>query len=155
MARKENPMTMISIRLPKDMVTKLKEIAPRLGETGYQPLIRTYIEQGLITDLVRVEQPNESDYIEELAKVAAGRKQRSVSEAPAEYTTDHPTEFVIGMPTEWSVAVAEESEGMRWGENLVALLKGFDETGWEDVRDPVVWVEESRRKRMEAREAQK
>ena len=45
--RKDRPMTTISIRMPEDVVAELKRIAPLLGFSGYQPLIRAYIGQGL------------------------------------------------------------------------------------------------------------
>lgn len=53
--RKDRPMTTISIRMPEDVIDDLKEIAPTLGFSGYQPLIRTYIGQGLRKDLERLE----------------------------------------------------------------------------------------------------
>ena len=53
--RKDRPMITISIRMPEDVVTDLKRIAPRLGFSGYQPLMRAYIGQGLRRDLERVE----------------------------------------------------------------------------------------------------
>jgi hypothetical protein len=43
-------MTTISIRIPEDVIADLKEIAPALGFSGYQPLIRAYIGQGLRRD---------------------------------------------------------------------------------------------------------
>jgi len=48
-------MTTISIRMPEDVVDELKEIAPALGFSGYQPLIRAYIGQGLRKDAARLE----------------------------------------------------------------------------------------------------
>jgi hypothetical protein len=48
-------MTAISIRMPVDVVDDLKRIAPLLGFSGYQPLIRAYIGQGLRVDLERLE----------------------------------------------------------------------------------------------------
>jgi hypothetical protein len=48
-------MTTISIRMPEDVIDDLKEIAPTLGFSGYQPLIRSYIGQGLRKDLERLE----------------------------------------------------------------------------------------------------
>ena len=48
-------MTAISIRLPEDVIEDLKEIAPSLGFSGYQPLIRAYIGQGLRRDLANLE----------------------------------------------------------------------------------------------------
>ena len=54
--RKDRPMTTISLRMPEDVVDELKQIAPLLGFSGYQPLIRTYIGQGLRQDLERLSQ---------------------------------------------------------------------------------------------------
>lgn len=51
--RKDRPMTTISIRLPEDVIQDLKDVAPLLGFSGYQPLIRAYIGQGLRRDLAR------------------------------------------------------------------------------------------------------
>lgn len=48
-------MTMISLRIPDDIIEDLKRIAPLLGFSGYQPLIRAYIGQGLRVDLERLE----------------------------------------------------------------------------------------------------
>ena len=45
--KKGRKMTTISIRMPEDVIEELKEIAPALGFSGYQPLIRAYIGQGL------------------------------------------------------------------------------------------------------------
>ena len=47
-------MTTISIRMPEDVIDDMKEIAPALGFSGYQPLIRAYISQGLRKDLERL-----------------------------------------------------------------------------------------------------
>ena len=49
-------MTTISFRIPEDVVDELKRVAPLLGFSGYQPLIRAYIGQGLRRDLERLEQ---------------------------------------------------------------------------------------------------
>jgi hypothetical protein len=53
--RKDRPMTSISIRMPEDVIDDMKEIAPALGFSGYQPLIRSYISQGLRKDLERLD----------------------------------------------------------------------------------------------------
>lgn len=67
--RKDRPMTMISLRMPEDVVEDLKRIAPLLGFSGYQPLIRTYIGQGLRADLARLESNQMvSDFVERLRK---------------------------------------------------------------------------------------
>ena len=53
--RVDRPMTTISIRLPEDVIDDLKEIAPILGFSGYQPLIRSYVGQGLRKDLEKLD----------------------------------------------------------------------------------------------------
>jgi hypothetical protein len=45
--KKDRKMTTTSIRMPEDVTEELKEIAPALGFSGYQPLIRAYVGQGL------------------------------------------------------------------------------------------------------------
>ena len=52
---KNREMTSISIRIPEDVIEDLKEIAPALGFSGYQPLIRAYIGQGLRKDQAQME----------------------------------------------------------------------------------------------------
>jgi hypothetical protein len=52
---RNRPMTTISIRIPEDTIEDLKRIAPLLGFSGYQPLARAYIGQGLRADLERLE----------------------------------------------------------------------------------------------------
>jgi uncharacterized DUF497 family protein len=52
---KNRPMTTITIRIPEDVIEDLKRVAPLLGFSGYQPLARAYIGQGLRTDLERLE----------------------------------------------------------------------------------------------------
>jgi predicted DNA binding CopG/RHH family protein len=47
------PMTSVTIRMPEEVVEDLKRIAPLLGFSGYQPLIRAYVGQGLRVDLER------------------------------------------------------------------------------------------------------
>lgn len=52
---KDRPMTTVTLRMPEDVIDDLKRIAPLLGYSGYQPLIRAYIGQGLRADLARLE----------------------------------------------------------------------------------------------------
>lgn len=52
--QKGRPMATISVRMPADVVEDLKRVAPALGFTGYLPLIRAYIGQGLRQDLERL-----------------------------------------------------------------------------------------------------
>jgi len=53
--RKDRPMTMISLRIPEDVIDDLKRIAPLLGFSGYQALIKAYIGQGLRADIEHLE----------------------------------------------------------------------------------------------------
>ena len=40
---KNRPMITVTLRIPEDVVEELKQLAPILGFSGYQPLIRSYI----------------------------------------------------------------------------------------------------------------
>ena len=74
---KDRTMISVTLRMPEDVVEDLKRIAPLLGFSGYQPLIRAYIGQGLRKDLERLD----SDTISGLV---AGLKKRGVSAAVIE-----------------------------------------------------------------------
>jgi len=52
---RDRPMTTITIRMPEDVIEALKRLAPILGFSGYQPLARAHIGQGLRADLERLE----------------------------------------------------------------------------------------------------
>jgi hypothetical protein len=67
--QKDRSMIPVSIRMPEDVVDDLKRVAPQLGFSGYQPLIRAYVGQGLRTDLARLENTPELDtFIERLRR---------------------------------------------------------------------------------------
>ena len=67
--QKNRPMKMVSLRIPEDVLEDLKRIAPFLGFTGYQALIKAYIGQGLRADLAQLEaKPEISHLIESLRK---------------------------------------------------------------------------------------
>lgn len=81
--RPDRPMTTINLRIPKDVVEDLKQIAPILGFSGYQPLIRAYVGQGLRADLERLEGNVEvNSLIESLRK--HGVEETVISSAMAE-----------------------------------------------------------------------
>lgn len=61
-------MAIISLRMPEDVIDDLKEIAPALGFSGYQPLIRAYIGQGLRKDRARPENSQLQALTESLRK---------------------------------------------------------------------------------------
>lgn len=66
---KNRPMTTITIRIPEDAIDDLKRVAPLLGFSGYQPLIRAYIGQGLRADLERLEGDTVSALIASLKRL--------------------------------------------------------------------------------------
>lgn len=66
---RNRPMIMVSLRMPEDVVADLKRVAPLLGFSGYQPLMRAYIGQGVRKDLERLEaQPNMTQLFDALKK---------------------------------------------------------------------------------------
>ena len=52
---RDRPMSTVTLRMPEDVVADLKRVAPQLGFSGYQPLIRAYVGQGLRADLARLD----------------------------------------------------------------------------------------------------
>ncbi len=70
-------MTSVTIRMPEDVVDELKGLAPLLGFSGYQPLVRAYVGQGLRKDLKRLEG-------DRVAAVVEGLRQRGVSDTVIE-----------------------------------------------------------------------
>jgi hypothetical protein len=65
---RDRPMTSVTIRMPEDVIEDLKRVAPLLGFSGYQPLIRAYIGQGLRVDLERFESETVTALIENLKR---------------------------------------------------------------------------------------
>ena len=61
-------MTVVSLRIPEDVVEDLKRLALLLGFSGYQPVIRAYIDQGLRADLERLENHTVSALIASLKR---------------------------------------------------------------------------------------
>jgi len=53
--QKGRPTTMVSLRIPEDVLEDLKRVAPLLGFSGYQALMKAYIGQGLRADIERLE----------------------------------------------------------------------------------------------------
>lgn len=70
---RDRPMSSVTLRMPADVIDDLKRIAPLLGFSGYQPLIRAYIGQCLRKDLERLDNDTVTDLITTL-------KHRGVSE---------------------------------------------------------------------------
>jgi predicted DNA binding CopG/RHH family protein len=65
---RNRPMTTVTIRIPEDVIEDLKKVAPLLGFSGYQPLVRAYIGQGLRNDLERLDADTVSIFIESLKR---------------------------------------------------------------------------------------
>jgi len=89
--KKDRPMTMVSLRIPEDVVSDLKRVAPLLGFSGYQALIKAYIGQGLRVDLERLESNLDiSAILESLRKqgVTEDILALAVAEAHGEYSTE-------------------------------------------------------------------
>lgn len=86
--RKDRPMTTISIRIPEDVIEDLKELAPRFGFSGYQPLIRAYVGQGLRKDLARLQRPEIAGLEENLRR--HGVKEEVIAAVLGEATQGNP-----------------------------------------------------------------
>lgn len=89
--QKNRPMSMVSIRMPEDVIADMKRIAPQLGFSGYQPLMRAYIGQGLRVDLERLEKETAvNELIESLRRqgVEESVLETAVAESRAEYTVE-------------------------------------------------------------------
>lgn len=65
---KNRPMTTITISITEDVLEGLKKVAPLLGFSGYQPLVRAYIGQGLRADLERLDGYTVSMFIASLKR---------------------------------------------------------------------------------------
>ena len=70
---RSRPMTSVTIRMPEDVVEDLRRLAPELGFSGYQPLIRAYVGQGMRRDQRRLDGTK-------LSAVIEGLRKRGVSE---------------------------------------------------------------------------
>jgi hypothetical protein len=87
--RKDRPMTAVTLRMPEDVIEDLKRIAPLLGYSGYQPLIRAYIGQGLRADLARIEEAPMTRLLENLK--AQGVPEETLTKALTDLSDDHGT----------------------------------------------------------------
>ena len=103
--RPNRPMTTISMRVPQDVIEDLKRLAPLLGFSGYQPLIRAYIGQGLRSDAARLEQrPDLSSFVQSLRK--HGVSHRVIKSAVAEARA---LRRVSGLTKRWSGPAGKRS----------------------------------------------
>lgn len=66
--RRDRPMVSVTLRMPKDVLDDLKHVAPELGFSGYQPLMRAYVGRGLREDLERLEDSDLDSLVENLRR---------------------------------------------------------------------------------------
>ena len=89
---KGRPMIPVTLRMPEDVVEDLRRIAPKLGFSGYQPLMRAYIGQGLRQDLARLEvAPDINELIESLRRHGVGEAVIADAIAEVSETTISPS----------------------------------------------------------------
>lgn len=79
-------MIAVTLRMPVDVVDDLKLVAPKLGHSGYQPLIRAYVGRGLRADLERLEDPGIEALIDQLRR--RGVDEAVLAEAVAATTAE-------------------------------------------------------------------
>lgn len=82
--RKNRPMVTISLRIPEDVIDDLKRVAPLRGFSGYQPLMRAYVGQGLRADLERLGSDAVEGLVESLKR--HGVSEDTISEALRDIT---------------------------------------------------------------------
>ncbi|MDP2833200.1 MAG: hypothetical protein Q8Q28_07890 [Pseudomonadota bacterium] len=70
---RNRPMVAVTLRMPLDVIEDLKRVAPWKGFSGYQPLMRTYIGQGLREDLAKLDEAP-------IARLVESLRQQGVSE---------------------------------------------------------------------------
>lgn len=75
-------MVSVTLRMPEDVVDDLKYVAPALGYSGYQPLIRAYVGQGLREDLERLRDPDSDALLASLRR--RGIDEKILAEAIAD-----------------------------------------------------------------------
>lgn len=65
---KNRPMTTVTMRVPVDVVDDLKRVAPVLGFSGYQALLKSYVGQGLRLDLEKLDDDKITALVSSLKK---------------------------------------------------------------------------------------
>jgi hypothetical protein len=77
-------MVTISLRIPQDVIDDLRRVAPLRGFSGYQPLLRACVGQGLRADLERLDSDAVASFVESLKR--HGVSEVTISEALRETT---------------------------------------------------------------------
>ena len=88
---RDRPMVSVTLRMPIDVVDDLKRVAPMLGMSGYQALIRAYVGNGLRVDLERLDDAPIARLIEALKRqgIASEAIDRAFLEAQADEHVAH------------------------------------------------------------------
>lgn len=107
-------MKSINMRMPEDVIRELKEMAPRLGFSGYQPLIRFYIGRGMRADAAALSRASRTEAGETTADDADLCK-----EAPESPSPENLYIFPIGLGGSGRPATREEKV-----ERLLAKMAG-------------------------------
>ncbi len=79
---KDRTMTSITLRMPVDVVDDLKKVAPLLGFSGYQALLKAYVGQGLREDLEKLDSDSVTALVTSLKK--HGVSENTINEALAD-----------------------------------------------------------------------
>ena len=124
----EEPMTTISLRMPQTLVEELKAIAPKLGFSGYQPLIRAYVGQGLQADQERLKSNQELDALLESLR-SRGVSESVLGSAVAEARAVYQVQSTHTVPP-ISRQVRKEQE-VSWQAFLAATYGSFAESPLE------------------------
>ena len=70
---KNRPKITVTLQIPEDVIADLEKLAPMLGFSNYQSLMRAYIGQGMREDLERFDN-------NKLSALIASLKRRGVSD---------------------------------------------------------------------------
>ncbi len=79
---KDRELTSITLKMPVDVVDDLKKIAPLLGFSGYQALLKAYVGQGLREDLEKLDSDSVTALVTSLKK--HGVSENTINEALAD-----------------------------------------------------------------------
>ena len=77
-------MVSVTLRMPEDVIEDLKRLAPALGHSGYQPLMRAYVGRGLREDLARLDDAGVEALVKNLRR--RGVDEAVLAQAVAEMT---------------------------------------------------------------------
>ena len=88
---RDRPMVSVTLRMPIDVVEDLKRVAPMLGMSGYQSLIRAYVGNALRLDIERLDDAPIARLVEALKRqgVATEAIDRAFLDAQSDESAAH------------------------------------------------------------------